>query len=83
MSPSQHSRDRSGAAQWLTLPRSISVAQTRPVKGDVEANLDEHLRLTEVAKAEGAQVVVFPELSLTAMKSSLPASWRFRSTIHV
>ena len=45
---------------WLTLPRSIAVAQTCPVKGDVTANLDEHLRLIEVAEAEGAQVVVFP-----------------------
>ncbi len=45
--------------------RSISVAQTSPVSGDVNANLNEHLRLTALAASEGAQVVVFPELSLT------------------
>jgi predicted amidohydrolase len=49
----------------MTLPRSIAVAQTCPIKGDVQANLNEHLRLIEVAASEGAQVVVFPELSLT------------------
>lgn len=55
----------------MTLPRSISVAQTRPVKGDVSANLDEHLRLTELAASEGAQIVVFPELSLTGYEIGL------------
>lgn len=45
--------------------RSIAVAQTCPVRGDVPANLDEHIRLAGLAAAEGAQVVVFPELSLT------------------
>ncbi|MGH2830821.1 MAG: nitrilase-related carbon-nitrogen hydrolase, partial [Actinomycetota bacterium] len=45
--------------------RSIAVAQTSPVRGDVQANLEEHGRLVRVAAAEGAQLVVFPELSLT------------------
>jgi hypothetical protein len=30
------------------LPGSIAVAQTSSVKGDVNANLDEHLRLTDL-----------------------------------
>jgi predicted amidohydrolase len=62
---------------WLTLPRSIAVAQTCPVKGDVSANLEEHLRLVEVAKAEGAQVVVFPELSLTGYEIELAGELAF------
>jgi predicted amidohydrolase len=51
--------------------RSISVAQTSPVSGDVNANLNEHLRLTALAASEGAQVVVFPELSLTGYEIGL------------
>jgi predicted amidohydrolase len=48
----------------MTGSRSIAVAQTGPVKGDVQANLDEHIRLASLAAGEGAQVVLFPELSL-------------------
>lgn len=49
----------------MTQLRSIAVAQTCPVAGDVQANLDEHLRLTRLAAAGGAQLALFPELSLT------------------
>jgi predicted amidohydrolase len=63
--------------EWLTLPRSVSVAQTCPVKGDVTANVDEHLRLIAAAKAEGAQVVVFPELSLTGYEIELASELAF------
>ena len=48
-----------------TRSRSIAVAQTCPVAGDVPTNLDEHVRLARLAAAESAEVVVFPELSLT------------------
>jgi predicted amidohydrolase len=58
-------------------PRSISVAQTCPVKGNVEANLEEHLRLTQVAASEGAQLVVLPELSLTGYELSLASDLAF------
>jgi predicted amidohydrolase len=51
--------------------RSIAVAQTCPVRGDVAANLDEHLRLAGRAAAEGAQLVLFPELSLTGYEIGL------------
>jgi predicted amidohydrolase len=53
------------------MARSIAVAQTCPVKGDVRANLEEHVRLARVAAAEGAQVVAFPELSLTGYELGL------------
>jgi len=49
----------------MTRRRSIAVAQTCPVKGDVQANLEEHVRLARLAATEGAQVVLYPELSLT------------------
>ncbi|MDQ3918647.1 MAG: carbon-nitrogen hydrolase family protein [Acidobacteriota bacterium] len=58
-------------------PRSISVAQTCPVGGDVQANLEEHLRLAELAGSEGAQVVVFPELSLTGYEIGLADALAF------
>jgi predicted amidohydrolase len=54
-----------------THSRSIAVAQTCPVKGDVQANLDEHIRLAQLAAAEGADVVMFPELSLTGYELTL------------
>jgi predicted amidohydrolase len=57
--------------------RSIAVAQTRPVMGDVPANLDEHARLIRLAAAEGAQIVVFPELSLTGYELGLAAELAF------
>ena len=51
--------------------RSIAVAQTCPVKGDIAANLEQHLRLAEAAAVEGAQLVLFPELSLTGYEIEL------------
>lgn len=51
--------------------RSIAVAQTRPVGGGVQANLDEHIALARLAAREGAQVVVFPELSLVGYELAL------------
>lgn len=55
----------------------IAVAQTCPVKGDVEANQGEHLRLARVAAAEGAQLVVYPELSLTGYEIALAPKLAF------
>ena len=61
----------------MTRSRSIAVAQTCPVPGDVKANLDEHIRLARLAAKEGAQVVVFPELSLTGYELTLAESLAF------
>lgn len=49
------------------------MAQTCPKKGDRVSNRDEHLRLARIAAAEGADVVVFPELSLTGYELDLAA----------
>jgi predicted amidohydrolase len=51
--------------------RSIAVAQTCPIPGEVDANLEEHLRLAGSAAAEGAELVLFPELSLTGYEIGL------------
>lgn len=61
----------------MTRSCSIAVAQTCPVAGDVEANLDEHVRLARLAASEGAAVVVFPELSLTGYELMLAADLAF------
>jgi predicted amidohydrolase len=45
--------------------RRLALAQCAPALGDLEANLDLHLDLTQQAIGEGADVVAFPELGLT------------------
>jgi predicted amidohydrolase len=49
----------------------ISVAQTRPVKGDVQSNIDNHRKLIDLAVSAGADVIIFPELSLTGYEPYL------------
>ncbi|HSB66659.1 MAG TPA: nitrilase-related carbon-nitrogen hydrolase [Anaerolineales bacterium] len=44
---------------------SIALAQINTHLGDVAANLDIHLELIRQAKAAGADLIIFPELSLT------------------
>ena len=44
---------------------SIALAQINTRLGDVEANLAKHLALADEAHASGADLIVFPELSLT------------------
>jgi NAD+ synthase (glutamine-hydrolysing) len=43
----------------------IALAQINTHLGDVNANLDKHLVLSNQAQAAGAELIVFPELSLT------------------
>jgi predicted amidohydrolase len=43
----------------------LALAQTEPVLGDVAANLKAHVRLAREARRRGADLIVFPELSLT------------------
>jgi predicted amidohydrolase len=51
--------------------RCVAAAQTVAVRGDVTANVREHLRLAELASGERAEVLVFPELSLTGYEIEL------------
>jgi predicted amidohydrolase len=53
------------------LHMKICVAQTRPIKGDVEGNIENHKKLIEIATARGAEMTVFPELSLTGYEPEL------------
>jgi NAD+ synthase (glutamine-hydrolysing) len=44
---------------------TLALAQINTRLGDVEANLEKHLRLADEARRSGADLLVFPELSLT------------------
>jgi predicted amidohydrolase len=43
----------------------LALAQINTKLGDVEANLDKHMNLIRDARSQGADLLVFPELSLT------------------
>ena len=58
--------------------RRIAVAQTTPVRGNVGANIDQHLLLARLAARQGARVVLFPELSLTGYELDLAADLGMR-----
>ncbi|MEO7990386.1 MAG: carbon-nitrogen hydrolase family protein [Chryseolinea sp.] len=49
----------------------ICVAQTKPVKGNIPANIQNHIRLIHLAIGNGAGLIIFPELSLTGYEPEL------------
>ncbi|NJN21437.1 MAG: carbon-nitrogen hydrolase family protein [Leptolyngbya sp. RL_3_1] len=49
----------------------ICVAQTRPITGDIAANCDRHSQFVMRAVALGADLIVFPELSITGYEPTL------------
>src|ERR1700753_1352804 len=49
----------------------IAVAQTRPVKGEIETNISHHKKLIAFAVENGAGMLVFPELSITGYEPEL------------
>lgn len=51
----------------------FAVAQVRPKVGAVEANVDRHLKLVQLAVGCGADLIVFPELSLTGYEPTRAA----------
>jgi predicted amidohydrolase len=61
----------------MTRARSIAAAQTVPVRGDVDENVARHVRLVRVAAKARAEVLVFPELSLTGYEIELADSLAF------
>jgi predicted amidohydrolase len=44
---------------------NIGIAQIRSITGDIQVNLDKHKQLIHLAIAHRANIIVFPELSLT------------------
>jgi predicted amidohydrolase len=51
----------------------ICVAQTRPITGDIESNVVNHKKLITRAILSGAEIIIFPELSLTGYEPGLAA----------
>ncbi len=49
----------------------ISVAQTRPFKGDISANIETHKKLIALAAFHNASAIFFPELSITGYEPEL------------
>lgn len=49
----------------------ICLAQTNPVKGDIEQNITDHMKLIDLALEAEADIIVFPELSLTGYEPEL------------
>ncbi|MDI3319772.1 carbon-nitrogen hydrolase family protein [Pinibacter soli] len=49
----------------------ISVAQAKPETGNIEKNIAKHLQLIDLA--DGADLIVFPELSLTGYEPAMAA----------
>jgi len=49
----------------------ICVAQIKPVKGDVTFNIQHHKTFIHLAVEESAEMIVFPELSITGYEPSL------------
>ncbi|MFN3189274.1 MAG: carbon-nitrogen hydrolase family protein [Aureliella sp.] len=50
---------------------TVAVAQVRPVAGDLDQNTKAHLRIIELANSLGADLVIFPELSLLGYEPRL------------
>jgi predicted amidohydrolase len=59
---------------------TVAAAQTIPVRGDVDANVERHLRLVELAAREKTQLLLFPELSLTGYELELGPELAFTET---
>jgi len=49
----------------------ICAAQARPVKGDIQRNIENHKRLIALAVSNKADIIIFPELSLTGYEPEL------------
>lgn len=53
--------------------RCVAAAQTVVARGDIAANVARHVALARRAAAEGARLVLFPELSLSGYEPTLAA----------
>jgi NAD+ synthase (glutamine-hydrolysing) len=66
----------------LSMNLTIALAQINTRLGDVEANLEKHLAYVRESRKAGADLVVFPELSLTGyVLQDLASSVALRPTI--
>jgi len=56
----------------------LASAQTKPKRGDLTANLEEHYRLIDLASQQGADLIVFPEMSITGYEREKAEDLAFR-----
>jgi predicted amidohydrolase len=49
----------------------ICIAQTRPIKGNVQSNINHHKKLIDLAILDGTDIIIFPELSITGYEPEL------------
>ena len=49
----------------------ICIAQTTPIKGDIQKNIENHKKLIELSIKNNADLIIFPELSLTGYEPEL------------
>jgi predicted amidohydrolase len=49
----------------------VALVQTRPVKGDIASNIADHKRMISLALENNAELIVFPELSVTGYEPEL------------
>lgn len=49
----------------------LAAAQSTSKRGDIETNITNHIKLIETAAEHGAQLIIFPELSLTGYEPDL------------
>jgi len=47
------------------------IAQTKPIKGNIKKNIENHIKLIELAIANNVDIIVFPELSITGYEAEL------------
>jgi predicted amidohydrolase len=53
----------------------LAAAQTKPKRGDIDSNLLDHYRLVELAAINKANLIVFPELSITGYERETLNKW--------
>ena len=58
---------------------TIALAQFSPVKGNVAHNVSQHLQLVNDAITKNADIIVFPELSLTGYEPELAKALAFNA----
>ena len=56
---------------------TLAAAQTVPLAGNVDVNLSDHLHFVGQAAEQGADLILFPELSLTGYEPELAADLAF------
>ena len=56
----------------------LAAAQTKPTRGNIEANLLDHYRLIELAVQNKAQLIVFPELSISGYEREDAQKFAFK-----